>query len=88
MKNIKLLIIVLSIMFIKNYSYAFYDFCQSPQEYNTFPASYDFRTEYWKDIPSYNTDKIHYNYGEKNNPTNRTLIKQSPEFKKNYEPEK
>lgn len=36
-------------------TFAFYDFCQSPQDYNTFPAAYDFKTEYWKDIPDYNT---------------------------------
>jgi len=69
-------------------AFAFYDFCQSPQDYNTFPAQYDFRTEYWRDIPTYNTDKIQYKYEQKSNPSDRTLIKQSPEFKKNYEPQK
>ncbi len=41
-------------------AWAFYDFCESPSDYNTFPAAYDFRTEYWTDIPKYGTDKIEY----------------------------
>ena len=40
-------------------SFAFYDFCESPQDYNTFPAAYDLKTEYWKDIPEYGETKIH-----------------------------
>ena len=82
------LILLISLIFIGSGAYAFYDFCESPQEYNTFPASYDFRTEYWRDIPTYNADKIKYKNMDKSNPADRTLIKQSPEFKKNYEPEK
>lgn len=52
MKN---LFIILCINFVSLPAFCFYDFCQSPQDYNTFPAAYDFKTEYWKDIPDYNT---------------------------------
>lgn len=56
---------------------AFYDFCESPQDYNTFPASYDFKTEYWTDIPNYKPDDIKYNRKEdkKEKPA---VIKKSP----------
>ena len=50
----KILFLILGLIFISLPSQAFYDFCQSPQDYNTFPAAYDFKTEYWKDIPDYN----------------------------------
>lgn len=66
-------------------AFAFYDFCESPQDYNTFPPSYDFRTEYWKDIPKYNADKIEYKNIKHEHNTDRTIIKQSPKFKKNFE---
>ena len=39
---------------------AMYDFCESPSDYNIFPAAYDVRTEYWRDIPNYHKDDIKY----------------------------
>ena len=41
-------------------AWAFYDFCESPADYNTFPQAYDVRTEYWKDIPNHNPENIKY----------------------------
>ena len=57
MKKILLCIICIQ---LSGCAWAFYDFCESPADYNTFPAAYDFKTEYWKDIPQYGADKIEY----------------------------
>ena len=57
MKKFVLILIVLSSGLCAQ---AFYDFCESPQDYNTFPASYDFKTEYWTDIPNYNSEDVKY----------------------------
>ncbi|MCM1265309.1 MAG: hypothetical protein NC200_03835 [Candidatus Gastranaerophilales bacterium] len=79
-------LLLLSIIILSGTTaFAFYDFCESPQEYNTFPASYDFKTEYWKDIPKYNTDKIEYKNIKNEHHTDRTIIKQSPKTQKNYD---
>ncbi|MCD8378500.1 MAG: hypothetical protein LUB59_06910 [Candidatus Gastranaerophilales bacterium] len=85
----KKLFTILSFILLGGCSYAFYDFCETPQDYNTFPASYDFRTEYWKDIPQYhNNEKNKIKYKNiKNSPSKRTIIKQSPEMKNNDEAE-
>ncbi len=85
MKNI---ILLLSIIFIGTSAFAFYDFCESPQDYNTFPPAYDFKTEYWKDIPKYQPDDIKYKNYDKNNPVHRTFLKKAPDNKKNYSIEK
>ncbi|MCR5265952.1 MAG: hypothetical protein K6E29_05090 [Cyanobacteria bacterium RUI128] len=53
--------ILLSVMiFFAGSALAFYDFCESPADYNTCPQAYDVRTEYWKDIPNYHPDDIKY----------------------------
>ena len=49
-------------------AWAFYDFCESPADYNTFPQAYDVRTEYWKDIPKYKPDNIEYKNMKNKNP--------------------
>lgn len=56
----KRFILALLIVSIGLSARAFYDFCESPQDYNTFPASYDFKTEYWTEIPDYDEDNIKY----------------------------
>ena len=78
-------IIVLSLfILIGSGAYAYYDFCQSPQDYNTFPPLYDVRTEYWKDIPNYNNkDKVHYNYSERDFSIIRPSLNQSLKDNKN-----
>ena len=58
-------------------AWAFYDFCESPQDYNTFPASYDFKTEYWTKIPNYDPDNIKIEKNE-NKKFNFPIIKKSP----------
>ena len=57
MKNF---ITLLVLIFSGCSAWAFYDFCESPADYNTFPAAYDVRTEYWKDIPDYHPENIKY----------------------------
>ncbi len=37
-----------------------YDFCESPADYNMCPDAFNFRTEYWKDIPNYKPDDIKF----------------------------
>ena len=53
-------IFLIVILFCCSSAYAFYDFCETPADYNTFPQAYDVRTEYWKNIPNYSSDDIKY----------------------------
>ena len=53
-------LILLTVLLAGKSAWAYYDFCQPPQDYNTFPPLYDVRTEYWKDIPNYNNNKVQY----------------------------
>ena len=65
MKNI---LLIGFFMFVGTSAFAFYDFCESPADYNTFPQAYDVRTEYWKDIPNYEPEDIKYKNMENENP--------------------
>lgn len=74
MKKISLLICIL---LFSAKGYAFYDFCESPQEYNTFPQAYDVKTEYWKDIPEYNPKSIEMNDTKTKPQKEHIIIKQN-----------
>ena len=50
-------------------AWGFYDFCESPADYNTFPQAYDVRTEYWKDIPEYQPEDIKFKDIKNEHPT-------------------
>ena len=72
----KKLLLLSVIIFTANISYGMYDFCESPADYNTFPQAYDVRTEYWKNIPNYNSeDDIKFGNMENKNPTNSFNLK-------------
>ena len=64
----KKLLAILVILLACNSVFAFYDFCESPADYNTFPAAYDVKTEYWKDIPKYNENDVKYKDMNNKNP--------------------
>ncbi|MBO6273263.1 hypothetical protein J6O48_10865 [bacterium] len=71
-------IIILSFcLFMGLSAYAMYDFCESPQDYNTFKDAYDVKTEYWKEIPNYHPDDIEVK--DNNKPSSHwSIIKKSP----------
>ena len=74
MKNLVLILFLLS---SAGSAMAFYDFCESPADYNTFPQAYDVRTEYWKDIPDYHPDDIKYKDVKNEHPTSPFWVKKS-----------
>jgi hypothetical protein len=80
----KKFVLILVLSSITQCAFAFYDFCETPQEYNTFPPAYDIKTEYWKNIPKYNTDNVKYQNINHNKNSNRTIIRQEPTIKQNY----
>ena len=79
MKNLVLLLFLLS---SASSAFAFYDFCESPADYNTFPQAYDVRTEYWKDIPGYNPEDIKYEDMDNKHPIAPFWSKKSAKDKK------
>ena len=78
----KLCITLLCVLFSTT-AYGFYDFCESPADYNTFPQAYDVRTEYWKDIPKYEPDDIKYDNLQNKHPLFPQKKKNTKENKNN-----
>ena len=58
-------------------AFAFYDFCESPQDYNTCKESFDFITEYWTDIPNYHPENIKYQDNSNKHRNKKPIVKKS-----------
>lgn len=66
-----LLSIITAFFICSSVTFGMYDFCESPADYNMAPHAYDVRTEYWKDIPDYHSEKdnVKFENMENNHPT-------------------